>query len=140
VLRRLIPPSNVAFDKRQDFLEEFVQVAPPGSVYCKTAEILPPERVTRLLSHFARSWKPCVNPLHPLDSIINRIAERIFSCGRWPAIQSRQLGSQKHPGGRLYQFLSPLVHCDRRISFSLYVRLVFSEVRISSVFPPFLTA
>ena len=99
-----------------------------------------PERFTRSLSHFARSWKPRVNPSHHLGSIIRRSAERIFLCGRSPAIQSRQPRYPEDPRHKKCQFLSPLAHCQGRISFSLYVRLVISDVRISSVFPPFLTA
>src|ERR1700733_1263973 len=68
---------------------------------------------------------------------MHRIAERIFTCGRWPAIQSRQPPLQGS-ADKIYQFLSRLVHCEGSISSSLYVRLAISEVRISSVFPPFL--
>jgi hypothetical protein len=49
---------------------------------------------------------------------INRIAERILSRRRGPTIRSRQRRSQ----GQIYQSLSPLVHYEDRIPFSLYVR------------------
>jgi hypothetical protein len=94
----------------------------------------------KVIVAFCPKWRPRLSPLRPLDSMINRIAERLFSCRQWRAVQSRQPPRQEHPGGRLYRILSPIARCEGRIFYSLYVRRVISKVRISSVFPLFLAA
>jgi hypothetical protein len=68
------------------------------------------ERATPALPRSVGRRKPRVNPSHQLDGIINRIAERIFSRGRWTAIQPRQSPDQKHSGDKIDQFLSVFVH------------------------------
>jgi hypothetical protein len=62
--------------------------------------------------------KPHGNPLHQLDGIVNRIAERILSRGRRTAIQSRQSPHQKHSRDKIDQFLSAFVHRKEDLSAS----------------------
>ena len=48
--------------------------------------------LNQLLSLYmiARSWKLRTQPPHQLDGNINRIVERVLTCGRRSAIQPRQ--------------------------------------------------
>jgi hypothetical protein len=71
------------------------------------------------LSRLPRNWESRVNPSHQLDGIINRIPERVFSRGRWPAIQARQSPNQEHSGHEIDQFLPAFVHQKDKISRSL---------------------
>ena len=88
--------------------------------------------------------KPRVDPSHQLDGIINRIAERVFSCGRWPAIQSRQSSHQEHCGDKIDQFLSAFVHRKLRYHLRFTFAYRFScrrspaIDRICSAFPRYL--
>ena len=87
-------------------------------------------RLKPCASLFASGWEARVNPPHQFDGIINRIAERVFSCGRWPTIQPHQSPHQKHSGYEIDQFLSAFVHRGDKISSSLYLRLAISDLVI----------
>jgi hypothetical protein len=67
----------------------------------------------------AGSREPRVNPSHQLDGIINCIAERVFSCGRWPTIQSCQSPYQNHSGNKIHQFLPALTPAGKRLMVAL---------------------
>jgi hypothetical protein len=86
------------------------------------------------LSRIGRAWKPRVDPPHRLNGIINRIPERVFPCGRWPAIQPRQSPNQKHSGHEINQFLSAFVHREDKISSSFYLRLRFFLFSAEEIF------
>src|ERR1700691_1790455 len=132
VLRRLVPPPNVAFDKRQDFLEEFFQIAPPGKVCCKTAEILPPELLPRSLSHFARSWKPRVNPSHQLGTR-STASRNAFSRGG----EGRRSGpASEDPRDRYIKVFRASSITKTEYHFRFTFAGAISDVRFSSVCPP----
>jgi hypothetical protein len=80
----------------------------------ENAQILPSKRVVKSLSCFARSWKARVNPSHQFHGIVNRMPERVFSCGRRPAIQPYQSPNQEHSRHEINQFLSPLVRREEQ--------------------------
>ena len=93
---------------------------------CRRTVVLSPP--TSQLPRSERTWKARIQAPHQLHGIINRIPERVFPCGRWPAIQPRQSPHQKHSGHEIDQFLSAFVHREDKISSSLYVRLaIFSN-------------